>query len=77
MKHLSKNILGLLILTTVIIWFTGCEQDPQLKKYVYPMPQVTGMSPNIGLSPRKLLLPEQISEISESGEDILWRGTGY
>lgn len=48
MKHLSKNILGLLILTTVIIWFTGCEQDPQLKKYVYPMPQVTGMSPNIG-----------------------------
>lgn len=24
------------------------SQDPQLKKYVYPMPQVTGMSPNIG-----------------------------
>ena len=48
MKKLLKNIGGILVLAAIGILFVRCEQDPQLKKYVYPMPEVTGMTPNIG-----------------------------
>lgn len=48
MKKLLKNIGGILVLAAIGILFARCEQDPQLKKYVYPMPEVTGMTPNIG-----------------------------
>lgn len=48
MKHLLKNIFSLLILVMVSTLFTGCEEEPQLKEYVYPMPKVTGISPANG-----------------------------
>lgn len=48
MKHLMKNAFGLFALAMVITLFSACEQDPQLKKYEYPMPEVTGMTPNVG-----------------------------
>ena len=48
MKKLLKNIGGILVLAAIGILFARCEQDPQLKKYVYPMPEVTGMTPNVG-----------------------------
>lgn len=48
MKHLYKNAFGLLTLAMAILLLSACEQDPQLKKYEYPMPEVTGMTPNVG-----------------------------
>lgn len=48
MKYLLKNIVGLWSLVTVSLLFSGCEQDPQLKEYVYPMPEVSEMYPSAG-----------------------------
>lgn len=49
MKHLLKNIFALHLLVMVFsILAVSCEQDPQIKKYVYPMPEVSGMTPSIG-----------------------------
>ena len=49
MKHLLKNTFALHLLAMVTsMLIVGCEQDPQIKKYVYPMPEVSGMTPSIG-----------------------------
>ena len=48
MKHLLRNMIGIFAVTLFVLLFYACEQDPQIKKYEYPMPEVSGMSPNIG-----------------------------
>lgn len=49
MKHLLKNIVALhLLVMAFSILIVSCEQDPQIKQYVYPMPEVSGMTPSIG-----------------------------
>ncbi|WP_291591858.1 DUF5013 domain-containing protein [Bacteroides sp.] len=48
MKHLLKNIIGMFTATLLVSLFSACEQDPQIKKYEYPMPEVSGISPSVG-----------------------------
>jgi len=59
MRKLLKNIGGMLVLAAIGILFARCEQDPQLKKYVYPMPEVTGMTPNIGYVTSQVVITGQ------------------
>ncbi len=48
MKQLVKNALCLLTLVCAILIIFSCEQDAILKKYVYPMPEVTQIYPTRG-----------------------------
>lgn len=48
MKHLLRNINGMFAAVLSVLLFSACEQDPQIKKYEYPAPEVAGMSPTIG-----------------------------
>lgn len=56
MKHLYKNIWGLGILAAFTMLFSSCEQDPQFKEYVYPMPEVTEISPSTGYVASQLVI---------------------
>lgn len=46
---LSKSIKGFLAACLLLMW-TGCEEDAKYRTYVYPAPEVTGMSSNIGFA---------------------------
>lgn len=48
MKHLLRNMIGIFAVTLFVLLFYACEQDPQIKKYEYPMPEVSGISPSVG-----------------------------
>lgn len=48
MKHLVSNTVILSIYACIMTLFSGCEQEPQYKEYVYPMPEITKMYPEVG-----------------------------
>ena len=43
MKHLLRNMIGIFAVTLFVLLFYACEQDPQITKYEYPMPEVSAM----------------------------------
>ena len=56
MKHLLKTASCLLVFVCTILLFASCEQDAQLKKYIYPMPEVSDMYPASGYVTQQLTI---------------------